>query len=88
MIVTGGNRYRDNFGHVRSSTNDTIIPNSAVYSKHIQGIAVDFIVTNAPNELASEAANQVFDWVNGKYKEGPHVHADFGGKGVARNICK
>lgn len=88
VIVTGGNRYRDNFGQVRSATNDSIIPNSAVYSKHLQGVAVDFVITNVPNELASEAASQVFDWVDGKYKEGPHVHADFGGKGGARNICK
>jgi RHS repeat-associated protein len=88
VIVTGGNRYRDNFGQVRSSTNDSIIPKSAIYSKHLQGVAVDFIITNVPNELASAAASQVFDWVDGKYKEGPHVHADFGGKGGARNICK
>ena len=88
IIVTGGDRYRDSQGKIRSSTNDKLVKNSATYSKHIAGEAVDFTVTNTPDkEAAAAALNAGFDWVKTGY-DNAHVHADIGGKGAERLICK
>ena len=86
--MTGGNRYRDANGDIRSSTNGELIPNSAKYSKHLSGEAVDFYVTDTDDEDAAQAAlNAGFDWVKAGYDNG-HVHADIGGKGGKRLVCK
>jgi RHS repeat-associated protein len=88
IIVTGGDRYfnlKDET--VRSSTNGSIIADSAPNSSHLAGLAVDFKVTNVPDWLAEEAAKHYFDWTSSNYPKAPHVHGDLGGKGPARDRC-
>ena len=88
VVVTGGDRYRDADGNIRSSSNDQIIPDSAPYSKHLLGEAVDFYVTGTDDAAAAAAALLAgFDWVKSGYDNG-HVHADIGGKGGERLVCK
>jgi RHS repeat-associated protein len=89
VVVTGANRYRDKDGNIRSSTTNELIPKSARESKHLSGQAVDFVIPGISNKIAAEASLRVgFSWVDGEYKEGPHVHADMAGKAPERLVCQ
>ena len=73
VIVTGGDRYRDKDGNIRSSSNDKIISNSSPTSKHLDNLAVDFALSNmSPTKQFIE---EYFDWVKADYSDG-HVHGD------------
>jgi hypothetical protein len=72
VIVTGGDRYYDKDGNIRSSTTDELVPESALYSSHLSHLAVDFYLSNmTPTE---EFLLEYFDWV--KFYEDGHLHGD------------
>ncbi|MFZ5503509.1 MAG: RHS repeat-associated core domain-containing protein [Pseudomonadota bacterium] len=58
LTVTGGDRYRDAAGNVRSSTNNEIIPNASPTSPHLieRGArACDLSVSGVPNDVFDRA---------------------------------
>ena len=73
VIVTGGDRYIDSQGNIRSSSNNEIISNSAPTSLHLDGLAVDFALSNM--SPTKEFLEEYFDWVSVDYDDG-HVHGD------------
>jgi RHS repeat-associated protein len=77
IIITGGDRYLDSDGNIRSSSNNEIIPNSAQYSTHNMGLGVDFAASDASVPL--DLVNEFFDWSKA-YKDG-HIHGDLRGQG-------
>ena len=73
VIVTGGDRYRDTDGNIRSSSNNEIIPNSAQKSQHLEQSAVDFALSNM--SPTREFIEKYFDWVSMDYSD-KHIHGD------------
>jgi hypothetical protein len=73
IIVTGGDRYYDNDGKIRSTSNDSWIKNSATYSTHLQGTGVDFKVDGM--SLSPEYLSEFFTWTKQDYEDG-HYHGD------------
>ena len=71
--VTGGDRYIDPDGNIRSSSNNNIIPNSAKKSQHLDGTAVDFSLSDM--SPGKEFIEGFFDWSKTDYDDG-HVHGD------------
>ena len=74
--VSGGDRYRDEFGAIRSSTDFQVIPDSAPLSQHIEGTAVDIIV-GAPREIVLRARERSpfrGGYISDHYFEHPHWH--------------
>lgn len=78
VIVTGGDRYIDKNGAIRSSSNDKVIPGSAPYSTHLMGLGVDFELTDV--SVSTEKLLDYFDWINRDYPDG-HIHGDLRNKG-------
>ncbi len=73
IIVTGGDRYIDNDGKIRSSSNNQLIPHSAPNSTHLYGIAVDFKISNMTP--TKEFISNYFDYVKNDYSDN-HIHGD------------
>jgi len=67
IIVTGGDRYIDSLGNIRSTSNKKIIPNSARYSTHLMGLAVDFKISNM--DPTTEFLLNYFDWIKNDYSD-------------------
>jgi RHS repeat-associated protein len=44
IVVSGGDRYRDKYGNIRSSSNDRIVKGSAPDTTHLSKLAADFYV--------------------------------------------
>lgn len=82
IIVTGGDRYIDKNGNIRSSSNNQIISNSAPKSTHLEGLAVDFEISNLTP--TKELILEFFDWVKMDYAD-RHIHGDLRNTG---RICK
>jgi hypothetical protein len=72
VIVTGGDRYYDDEGNIRSSSNHEIIPNSAPYTSHLANVGVDFALSNMTP--SKDLLNDYFDWSK-DYSDG-HFHGD------------
>jgi len=94
ISITGGDRYRDN-GVIRSSSNNSIIPNSSNYSRHISGQAVDFRLqsggeninytpSNLGGALNSSGFNNLITYPTGRY----HTDSDPRIGDPSRSICK
>ena len=73
IIVTGGDRYIDNDGKIRSSSNNQLIPHSVPNSTHLYGIAVDFKISNMTP--TKEFISNYFDYVKNDYSDN-HIHGD------------
>ena len=77
IIVTGGDRYIDDRGVVviRSSTNNEVIKKSSMNSQHLNGLAVDFVISNMTP--SSEFLHDYFDYIKDDYgKDDYHIHGD------------
>ena len=79
IYVTGGDRYRDSLGNIRSSTNYEIIQNSAKNSGHIGSMAIDFKISNfTPSD---NYLRQYFDYINTNYFDN-HIHGELRARGL------
>lgn len=76
IVITGGDRYVDDEGNVRSSTNHEIVPNASQNGYHNYGLAVDFTVVSSviSNSQIQMAANDAgFGGYDDSYPTG-HIH--------------
>lgn len=79
FVITGGDRYRDPNGQIRSSTNFEIIWNSSDTTYHLNGAAVDVRIRGVSEEIVLAAwATTDFHggYVSNNYGDG-HWHFQF-----------
>lgn len=76
--ITGGDRYRDADGVIRSSTNNSVVNDSAQRSQHLFGRAIDFGITTSLSEddIRAIAAAVGYDFVR-RYPTTGHYHVDY-----------
>ncbi len=80
VIVTGGDRYYDEYGNIRSTSNNSLIRKSAPYTTHLQGLGVDFVLSDMTP--TKELIEEYFDWGKIAYPEEYwHVHGDLRNQG-------
>lgn len=76
LVITGGDRYFDENGNIRSSTNDGLIPGSSPNSLHLYGLGVDFSINGfggSVSDIEATANATGFAEFVGGYSDG-HLH--------------
>jgi RHS repeat-associated protein len=93
IAVTGGDRYKDKDGNIRSRTNNGIIKKSASQSRHLQengAIGIDLSSGGIDMETLEKAAAKVGLRINPDgepYSDG-HIHIDMGLGKIAEEAKK
>jgi len=79
IVVTGGDRYRDSNGDIRSATNNSVVPDASETSPHLYengARAVDLYATQATPQDIAQAARDHSEFLSGntKHYDDGHTH--------------